>query len=310
MPFYEAAVVRHVRTEGKPLVEDSPRRRAGAGDPDGASDEVLIEMVQSLPVNSAQRAVAYETLVRRYDFVVKACVRRYRDSPEPLEDLMQVGYLGLLKAISNYDPELGPGLTAYAQPCVSGELKRHFRDKRWQVKVHRASQEHMLAVRDARGALTQQLGRSPSDQELAEAAGLSLEELRQAEYAEMAFHPYYLETPVSAGDEAATFGELLGGDDPGVQHAVDSDALWTHWSALPERQQRILALRFYGNMTQAEIGQRLGISQMHVSRLLDAALTRLRDCLTDGSARPRVRRPRRHATPQVEPPHGQIGAAS
>ncbi len=81
---------------------------------------------------------------------MKAAVRRYRDSPESMEDLMQVGYLGLLKAISNYNPELGPGLVAYAQPCVSGELKRHFRDKRWQVRVQRASQEHMLAVRDAR----------------------------------------------------------------------------------------------------------------------------------------------------------------
>jgi RNA polymerase sigma-B factor len=259
-----------------------------------ATDEALIELVQSLPVTSARRAAAYEVLIRRYDFVVKASVRRYRDSPEPVEDLMQVGYLGLLKAISNYDPQLGPGLIAYAQPCVSGELKRHFRDKRWQVRVQRASQEHMLAVRDARARLTQQLGRSPESHELAEAVGLTLEQLRDAEHAEVAFHPYYLDAPVSTDEEAATLGELLGGDDPGIDHTVDSEALWTHWSDLPQRQQRILALRFYGNMTQAEIGELLGISQMHVSRLLDAALTRLRDCLTEGTARPRTprRRPR------------------
>ena len=209
---------------------------------------------------------------------------------------MQVGYLGLLKAINNFNPELGPGLVAYAQPCVSGELKRHFRDKRWQVRVQRSSQELMLAVRDIRATLTQELGRAPRDQELAEAAGISMADLRDAEQAEMAFRPWYLDSPVSGEDgEGMTFGELLGGDDPGIDHAVDTEALWAHWGALPERQQRILAMRFYGNMTQAEICGRLGISQMHVSRLLDAALTRLRDHLTDGTARPRARRPRRPA---------------
>ena len=263
----------------------------------GAPDEqALIDQVQSLPVGSAQRAAAYEELVRRYEFVVKACARRYRDSPEPDEDLMQVGYLGLLKAINNFNPELGPGLVAYAQPCVSGELKRHFRDKRWQVRVQRSSQELMLAVRDVRAALTQELGRPPRDQELAEAAGISMAEVRDAEQAEMAFRPWYLDSPVSGeDDEGMTFGELLGGEDPGIDHTIDTEALWAHWGALPERQQRILAMRFYGNMTQAEIGGRLGISQMHVSRLLDAALTRLRDRLTDGAARPRARRPRRRS---------------
>jgi len=278
-----------------------PRHRNGGlqlqaiGPPDGAAGEqALIDQVQSLPVGSPQRAAAYEELVRRYEFVVKACVRRYRDSPEPEEDLMQVGYLGLLKAISNFNPEMGPSLIAYAQPCVSGELKRHFRDKRWQVRVQRSSQELMLAIRDIRASLTQELGRTPREQELAEAAGISMEDLREAERAEMAFRPRYLDTPVSGeDDDGMTFGELLGGDDPGIDHAVDTEALWAHWATLPERQQRILAMRFYGNMTQAEIGGRLGISQMHVSRLLDASLTRLRDRLTDGAARPRAPRPRR-----------------
>jgi RNA polymerase sigma-B factor len=283
-------------------------RSSAAGLPDGGTDETLIGLVQSLPYDSPRRAAAYEELIRRYDFVVKGCVRRYRDSPESPEDLMQVGYLGLLKAISKFDPEVGPSLIAYAQPCISGELKRHFRDKRWQVRVHRTSQENMLAVRDVRAGLTQQLGRSPSHQELAEAAGLSIEELREAEHAEMAFRPYYLDAPVSSDDEATTFGELLGADDPGIDLAVDSDALWTHWSTLPQRQQRILAMRFYGNMTQAEIGSRLGISQMHVSRLLDAALTRLRDSLTEGTAPARKLCPRRRAareTPLREPAAGE-----
>src|SRR5262252_7407517 len=188
-------------------------RSSVAGPPDGSTDEDLIGLVQSLPYGSAQRAAAYEELVRRYDFVVKACVRRYRDSPEPEEDLMQVGYLGLLKAISNFNPEMGPSLVAYAQPCISGELKRHFRDKRWQVRVQRSSQELMLAVRGIRASLTQELGRAPRDQELAEATGISMEDLREAERAEMAFRPRYLDTPVSGeDDEGMTFGDLLGGE--------------------------------------------------------------------------------------------------
>jgi RNA polymerase sigma-B factor len=264
---------------------------------DSPSDWALIEQVQLLPAGSARRSAAYEELLRRYEFVVRSCVRRYRDSPEPEEDLMQVAYLGLLKAIGNFDPRFGVSLVAYAQPCVSGELKRHFRDKRWQVRVQRASQELMLVVRDTRASLTQELGRAPSDDELAEAAGISTGELRDALHAEMAFQPYYLDTPVAAEDEeAVTFGELMGSEDPGITHAVDSNALWVHWAALPRRQQRILAMRFYGNMTQAEIGERLGISQMHVSRLLDAALTRLREHLTEGAPGRRTPRPRRRTT--------------
>jgi RNA polymerase sigma-B factor len=277
--------------------------RPAIGSPDDAAGEqALIDQVQSQPVDSGQRAAAYEELVRRYEFVVRACVRRYRDSPEPEEDLMQVGYLGLLKAISNFNPEMGPSLVAYAQPCVSGELKRHFRDKRWQVRVQRSSQELMLAVRGIRASLTQELGREPRDRELAEAAGISMEDLREAERAEMAFRPRYLDTPVSGeDDEGMTFGELLGGEDPGIDHAVDTEALWAHWAALPERQQRILAMRFYGNMTQAEIGGQLGISQMHVSRLLDAALTRLRDRLTDGTARTAAAPPPLHRDGRLRP---------
>ena len=165
----------------------------------------------------------------------------------------------------------------------------------------------MLAVRDTRAALTQELGRAPASHELAEATGLSLDELREAERAEMAFRPYYLDAPVSADDEAATFGELLGDDDMDIEQALDSDALWAHLPTLPQRQQRILAMRFYGNMTQAEIGERLGISQMHVSRLLDAALTRLRDCLTDGAAPPRKPSPRKRPAGTTPLPDASSG---
>jgi RNA polymerase sigma-B factor len=247
-------------------------------------DTELFSLLHSLPLASARREAVYETLVRRYDFLVRAAVRRYRDSPEPVEDLTQAGYLGLVKAISNFDPGLGTGLRAYAEPCISGEIKKHFRDKRWQVRVQRPAQELMLVVRQTRAELTQELGRLPDEAEIIRAAGLSAEELREAQSAESAFRLHSLDAPAAADGDAEPLGELIGQEDPGIEHALDMDAVWAHWAELPERQQRILAMRFYGNMTQEEIGQRLGISQMHVSRLLAASLGQLRRCLLGEAA--------------------------
>ena len=192
---------------------------------------------------------------------------------------MQSGYVGLLKAINNFDPAHGGNLAAYAQPCISGEIKRHFRDKRWQVRVRRPVQELLLEVRKARSALEQDLGHAPTDEDVARHLAVPVQAVRETDRAELVFHPQSLDAPVSGETEAATFGDLLGEDDPQVEHALDMQAVATHWNDLPERERRILALRFYGNMTQAEIGQKLGLSQMHVSRLLARALGYLRECL-------------------------------
>jgi RNA polymerase sigma-B factor len=245
----------------------------------GLSDSELLARLRSLPRADSESAVTCEILVERYAHLVQACVRPYRNSPEPAEDLMQVGYVGLLKAINGFDPAAGDSLSAYAAPCISGEVKRHFRDKRWQVHVKRPVQELLLRVRRARSALVQDLGHSPTDQEVARHLGVSLDEIRDANRADMVFHPHSLDAPMSTDDDAATLGDLLGGEDPQVEHTLDMQAVSTHWNDLPEREQRILAMRFYGNMTQAEIGQQLGVSQMHVSRLLGRALAYLRECL-------------------------------
>jgi RNA polymerase sigma-B factor len=242
----------------------------------------LLELVHTLPAESRRRSDACEALVRRHEPLVRSCARRYRDSPEPQEELMQVGYVGLLKAINNFNPAFGGNLAAYAQPCISGEIKRHFRDKRWQVHVKRGVQELMLEVRKARSQLTQDLGRAPDDAELARHLEVDVADIRDADRADMVFHPHSLDAVTAAADGTATLADLLGAEDPGVEHALDMQALSTHWSELPERERRILALRFYGNMTQAEIGERLGVSQMHVSRLLTRALAYLRECLLGG----------------------------
>jgi RNA polymerase sigma-B factor len=243
-------------------------------------DELLIRF-RALPRDSDDRAAVCEILVQRHEKLVRACVRQYRGSPEPVEDLMQVGYVGLLKAINNYDPELGNSLSAYAAPCVSGEIKRHFRDKRWQIHVRRSAQELLLELRKATEELTHTLGRVPTEDELAERLGVSRDDLLEARQADMVFSTYSLDAPLSDRDDPAQLSDVLGGEDLDVEHTIDMEAVATHWDELPEREQRILVMRFYGNLTQAEIGMRLGISQMHVSRLLARALGHLRSRLLD-----------------------------
>jgi len=249
----------------------SPADGADMGDPE------LVKLVQSLPRDSDERNAACEELIGRYQSLVRACAQRYRHSPESPEELMQVGYVGLLKAINNFDPSFGGNLASYAQPCIAGEIKRHFRDKRWHVHVKRSTQELRLELRRARIELTQQLSRAPKDDELAEHLGIGREDLRDAQRADLAFQASSLDAPRSAGPDPGNLADVLGEDDPQLEHTLDIESVWAHWGDLPAREQRMLMMRFYGNMTQAEIGERLGISQMHVSRLLAGALSYLRE---------------------------------
>lgn len=244
------------------------------------SDNELLARLRTAPRHSQQRAAICEILVQRYAKLVRSCVRQYQGSPEPVEDLMQVGYVGLVKAINNFDPGIGDSLSAYAAPCVSGEIKRHFRDRRWQVHVRRQVQELLLEMRKANEKLTQQLGRTPWDRELAARLGVTEDDIREARQADLVFSVYSLDAPVSDREDPAQLADLIGEDDHAVEHAINMEAVNAHLDELPEREQRILILRFYGNLTQREIGQRLGISQMHVSRLLASALAYLRDQLT------------------------------
>jgi RNA polymerase sigma-B factor len=208
------------------------------------SDNALLARLRPLPHGSAEREAICEILLSRYAGLVRSCMRPYRLGPEPAEDLLQVGYVGLLKAINGFGPRYGDSLAAYAAPCISGEIKRHFRDRRWQIRVRRQDQELLLELRAAEDTLTQQLGRTPDDRELAR----------------------HLSVPE---------------DDPAIAHATDIQAVRADLDELPEREQRILMLRFYGNLTQEQIGDRLGISQMHISRLLNRALTYLRGQITE-----------------------------
>jgi RNA polymerase sigma-B factor len=265
------------KVSGGRHMPEPPAPTAGTlADLAGRDDRELLRIVRSQPSASERRAAACELLVSRHRHLVRSCVQRYKRSPEPAEDLMQVGYVGLLKAINNFDPDVGGGLAAYAQPCISGEIKRHFRDKRWQVHVERSMQELVLQVRQATRQLTQQLGHQPADGELAEHLGINDDDLREARRADLVFQPASLDAPLAGAAGAASLADVLGEEDPEVEHTLDMESVAAHWGELPRREQKILLLRFYGDMTQAEIGQQLGISQMHVSRLLAHALGHLR----------------------------------
>jgi RNA polymerase sigma-B factor len=249
------------------------------------TDRELVQLVQTLPSGDSHREEACEALIARYQSIVRSCVHRYWDSPEPVEDLMQVGYLGLLKAIMNFNPEIGESLGAYAQPCVSGEIKRHFRDKRWQVRVRRSAQEMRLEIRSATAELIQQLAHSPSTAELASYLHVSPADVEEAQRADRVFQASSLDAPLGH-DSTESLGDLMGEEDPLLQQTIDMESVWKHWEELPSREQRLLMMRFYGNMTQAQIGRQLGISQMHVSRLQSRALRYIRERLTD--ARPQT----------------------
>jgi RNA polymerase sigma-B factor len=259
------------------LAADGVPAGSGPGHDDQRTDEQLLSVIRSQPASSPQRDAACEVLVGRYQSLVRSCATRYRRSPEPREDLMQVGYVGLLKAINNFDPGVGRSLAAYAQPCITGEIKRYFRDKRWQVHVERPVQERLLELREAIRQLTQQLGRGPSHPELASHLGFSETEVREALQADLLLQPASLDAPLAGQPETANLADLLGEEDPHMEHTLSMQALAAHWDELPRREQRILLMRFYGDMTQAEIGRTLGISQMHVSRLLAHALSFLRE---------------------------------
>ena len=250
-----------------------------SGQLDPRSDLQLLHLVRSLPRGSQARNTACEILLSRYQSLVKSCVRPYHGSPESTEDLMQVGYVGLLKAINNFDPVIGASLGAYAKLCITGEIKRHFRNNRWPVHVRRSVQELRLQLRKAEVELTQRLSRTPRDADLARYLDVSDDDLLEAQCADLAFRMPSLDAPLSDEHDEASLADVLGEEDPQLELTLDMAAVWAHLAELPAREQRLLFLRFYGNMTQVEIAGELGVSQMHVSRLLADALGYLRECI-------------------------------
>jgi RNA polymerase sigma-B factor len=219
---------------------------------------------------------AREQLVLCFMPLARQLASRYRHAGEPLEDLVQVACIGLLKAVDRYDIERGSGFARYAVPTMLGELKRHFRDKGWALRVPRATQELALKVSDALGALPAKLGRSPRPRDVAEAIGVPVEDVLEAMEAATAYETASLDAPRGgADDEEWTHADALGAEDHGYELVELGETLRGTLDALPARERLILRLRFEEDMTQAEIATRVGVSQMHVSRLLRRSLDRL-----------------------------------
>jgi RNA polymerase sigma-B factor len=221
---------------------------------------------------------ARDELVVRFMPLARQLAARYRHAGEPLEDLVQVACVGLIKAVDRYNPDRGNGFTRYAVPTMLGEIKRHFRDKGWAVRVPRRLQELRLALTTATAELSQQHGRSPTVHELAEKLAISEEEVLEGLESANAYSTLSLDVP-DTDDESPAVADTLGAEDEALEGVEYRESLKPLLEDLPPREKRILLLRFFGNMTQSQIAQEVGISQMHVSRLLARTLAQLRERL-------------------------------
>ena len=219
-------------------------------------------------------------LVERFMPFVRELALRYSYTDEPVDDLLQVGALGLLKAIDRYEPGRGSKFTSYAAPTILGELKRHFRDRGWAVHVPRDLQERALVVGRGRETLTKSLGRSPTVRELAAELGWTTEKALEAIEAAGSYEATSLDAPLATDeDDSSRLIDTIGGHDHHYELVESRHAIADGWRDLSPVEREVLRLRFTEELTQREIGERIGYSQMHVSRLLRRALDRLDDAV-------------------------------
>ncbi len=220
-----------------------------------------------------------DELIERYLPLAESLARRYQHSGQPLDDLVQVASIGLLKAVDRFDPERGVTFESYAIPTILGELKRYHRDQGWSVRMPRRLQEHTLLIKDAIPSLAQDLGRSPTISEIAGHAQLSEEEVLEAMDAQDAYASISLDAPIDEDADSSTLSDRLATDVEEYEIAEEWAEFEPHLNSLPDRERKILVLRFFRDWTQSQIADELGISQMHVSRLLSQTLQKLRQAV-------------------------------
>jgi RNA polymerase sigma-B factor len=226
-----------------------------------------------------------DQLIERYLPLARQLARRYQRPDESIDDLVQVASLGLVKAIDRFDATREVAFSSYAVPTILGEIKRHFRDRTWSVRVPRDLQEMALKVERAVGELTRDLHRSPSIDELARNVGISQEQALEALQAAGAYHATSLDTPRgSEGDASDTLADTLGGAEDGYDRAEERATIDRLLRTITPREREVLRLRFEEDLTQAEIGELIGVSQMQVSRLIRQSVSRLRLAAQSGPA--------------------------
>lgn len=262
--------------------QQSGGERVSVGGPSEPPDAALFERLRGTGDPHAR-----EQLIERYLPLARRLARRYQRTDEPMDDLVQVASLGLIKAVDRFDATRDVVFSSYAVPTILGELKRHFRDRTWSVRVPRDLQELALRIDRVVTTLSARSGRAPAIGEIAEAVGASEERVLDAMEAAGAYHAGSLDAPRgSHGDEESgeTVADLLGSSEAGFDRAEDRATLEPLLAHISQRERLVLSLRFSEGMTQAEIGEQIGVSQMQVSRLIRQALGRLRARLDDQSA--------------------------
>ncbi|GAA0552529.1 hypothetical protein GCM10010172_38690 [Paractinoplanes ferrugineus] len=235
----------------------------------------LIAALAALPAGHPSRPAVRDRTIEAWTPLAKHLANRYAGRGEPTDDLYQVAVIGLIKAVDRFEADRGVEFAGFAIPTIVGEIKRHFRDRTWSIRVPRRLQELRLSITSANTTLTHTLGRSPTVADIATHLDISEEEVLEGLEGARAYNTTSLSTPVGA-EGSTELGETLGGDDREYEHADTRLSLAPALATLDEREQKIITLRFYGNLTQSQIADEIGISQMHVSRLLTKALAKLR----------------------------------
>ena len=259
-------------------------RKPTARDEQRAATMKVLRYMATLAQDDPERIRLRAEVVEDHMPYARHLAHRYARSGVSDEDFEQVAYLGLVKAVDNFDPDYGTGFLGYATPMIVGEIKRYFRDTTWSVHVPRRMQELSGALRKGVEAMTAELGREPTVRELAERLEATEEEIVQAIEASEAYTTASLDHPVGDdSDGGAPLGDLLGDRDPAFDLMIDREVLKGLVAKLGERDKRILLMRYFRGMTQSEIGEELGVSQMQVSRLLTRILGELRTGFDGGS---------------------------
>jgi RNA polymerase sigma-B factor len=253
--------------------------RAARTSHDRARARGLFGELAALPEDDPRRQRVRDELVEMHLPLVEYLARRFRNRGEPLDDLVQVATIGLIKSVDRFDLERGVEFSTYATPTIVGEIKRHFRDKGWAIRVPRRLQELKLSLTKATSELSQKNGRAPTVAELAQHLQMSEEEVLEGLESANAYSAVSLDAPDTGDDDSPAVADSLGTTDESLEGVEYRESLKPLLEKLPPREKKILLLRFFGNMTQSQIAAELGISQMHVSRLLARTLAQLREGL-------------------------------
>jgi RNA polymerase sigma-B factor len=246
---------------------------------DRARARSLFAELAGLDESDPQRQRIRDQLVEMHLPLVEYLARRFRNRGEPLDDLVQVATIGLIKSVDRFDLERGVEFSTYATPTIVGEIKRHFRDKGWAIRVPRRLQELKLSLAKATSELSQKNGRAPTVGELASYLEMSEEDVLEGLESANAYSAVSLDAPDAGDDDSPAVADSLGVTDESLEGVEYRESLKPLLEKLPPREKKILLLRFFGNMTQSQIAAELGISQMHVSRLLARTLAQLREGL-------------------------------